>query len=136
MKREKAQSLTEFALMLPILIVLITGIFALAILFHDWAQANSSAHNAVHAAAIHIVDGSGLSCQDRAQAAVGDPLFLMATEATFDIQPCSSDPYWIGAPGARVTGTWHLVVNPPVPFVYSNFGFPAAVDLRFIDTFR
>lgn len=135
-KREKGQGMTEFALVLPLLLMLILGIFSLGILFHDWAQANDSAHDAAHAAAIHIVDGSGKSCQDRAMEALGDPFFITVESHTFTVSPCSDDPYWVGPSGAQVIGTWEFTVNPPIPFIYSSFGFPATVTLKFEDTIR
>jgi len=134
--QEKGQGLTEFALVLPLLLTLILGIFSLGIFFHDWAQANDSAHDAVNAAAIHIVDGSGRSCQDRAAEALGDPFFVMVESQTFTVAPCSADPYWVGPSGVQVVGTWELTVNPPIPFIYSNFGFPATVTMKFEDTIR
>ncbi len=133
---EKGQGLVEFALIFPLLFMLIMGIISMGILFHDVARANDTAHDAVHAAAIHIVDGSGKSCYDRAMKALGDPFFLMVESHTFTIAPCSSDPYWIGFSGAQVVGTWELVVNPPIPFIYSKFGFPLTVTLRFEDSIR
>ncbi len=135
-KRENGQGLTEFALVLPLLLMLLFGIVAMGIFFHDVARANDTAHDAVHAAAIHIVDGSGKSCYDRAMKALGDPFFLMVESHTFTIAPCSSDPYWVGFSGAQVVGTWDLVVNPPIPVIYSNFGFPLTLTLRFEDTIR
>ncbi len=133
---EKGQGLTEFALILPLLLVMILGLVSMGIVFHDVAQANDTAHDAVHAAAIHIVDGSGESCYSRAMDALGQPLFLMVESHTFTIDPCSSDPYWVGFTGRQVIGTWEFVVNPPIPFVYSNFGFPLTVTLKFEDFFR
>jgi len=134
--KERGQGLTEFALVLPLLIMLILGIFSLGILFHDWAQANDSAHDAVHAAAIHIVDGSGKSCQDRAMEALGNPFFMVVESQTFTVEPCSADPYWVGYSNSQVVGTWELTVNPPIPFIYSSFGFPVTVTLQFEDTIR
>ncbi|MDP2734875.1 MAG: TadE/TadG family type IV pilus assembly protein [bacterium] len=133
---ENGQGMTEFALILPLLLMLVMGIFAGGIFFHDWAQANDAAHDAVHAAAIHIVDGSGKSCRDRVAEALGDPLFIMVNSHTFTVSPCEDDPYWVGPSGVQVVGTWELTVNPPIPFIYSSFGFPMTVTLKFEDTIR
>jgi len=133
---EKGQGLTEFALIFPLLFMLIMGIVSMGIFFHDVAQANDTAHDAVHAAAIHIVDGSGKSCYSRAMDALGTPFFFMVESHTFTIAPCSSDPYWVGLSGRQVTGTWEFVVNPPIPFVYDSFGFPLTMTLKFEDFFR
>ncbi|HLD96675.1 MAG TPA: TadE family protein [Patescibacteria group bacterium] len=130
-KKEQGQGLVEFALTLPIMLMVLLGIFEIGMLYSDLVQANASAHNAVHAAVVHIVDGSGKSCYDRAMEALGEPVFLMAEGSTFTIEPCSDDPYWVGPMGAQVVGTWVFTINP-VDFVFhNNFGFPVTVNLPF-----
>ena len=135
-KKEHGQGLVEFALILPILLMVVFGIFELGMLFSDLVQANASAHNAVHAAAVHIVDGSGKSCYDRAMEALGEPAFLLAEGSTFTIEPCSDDPYWVGPMGAQVVGTWNFVIDPIDPVFHDNFGFPLTINLEFKGNFR
>ena len=135
-KNEKGQGLVEAMIVIPWLLFVIMGLVAFAVAFHDYSQANSSAQAATHAAAIHIVDGSGKSCQQRALEALGNPAFLMMESQVFTISPCSTDPYWVGPSGQPVVGTWSFVVNPPLPFVYSNGLFPLVVELHFQDFFR
>ena len=129
--QEKGQGLVEFALILPILLMVVFGIFELGMLFSDLVQANASAHNAVHAAAVHIVDGSGKSCYDRAMEALGEPAFLLAEGSAFTIAPCSDDPYWVGPMGEQGGGAWEFVIAPIVPVFHTNFGFPMTVNLPF-----
>lgn len=135
--KEKGQAFVEMALMLPLLVTLITAMVAFGMVIHDAAAAANSAQAATHAAAIHIADGSGATCYDRAMQALGDPAWIMVESATFTIDPCSAtDPYWVGTPNTQVVGTWEFEVNPPLPFLYSNGIFPLDVSIPFYSTFR
>lgn len=135
-KKEQGQGLVEFALVLVLFLTLILAVVDLPILFFDMDLARDTGHEAVHAAVVHIVDGSGKSCYDRAIEALGEPAFLMARGSVFTIEPCSDDPYWVGPMGGQVVGTWEFVVNPVDPIFHSNFGFPMTVSLPFRGNFR
>lgn len=136
MKSQKGQSMVEFVMVIPVMLLIMYMIFGASILFHDLSQAANSAQAAAHAAAISFVDGSGKSCYSRSMAALGNPVFIMADSANFAISPCSTDPNWLPPTGQQVVATWTIVVNPPLPFLYSNGFFPMTVSLKFQDFFR
>ncbi|MBC2724216.1 MAG: pilus assembly protein [Desulfosporosinus sp.] len=136
-KSEKGQGMTELAIALPILLIIFMGMVAFATTFFDLAQAYNSGQAATHAAAIHIADGSGNTCYNRAMNALGNPIWIYVEEASFTIEPCSStDPNWVGPMNTEVKGTWTLTINPLVPFIYGKGPFPITVPVSFTDTFR
>lgn len=136
-KSEKGQGLVEMAFALVFLLMLFMGMVAFATTFFDIAQAFTSAQAATHAAAIHIADGSGKTCHDRAMEALGNPFWIYVEEASFVIEPCNStDPNWVGPIKEQVVGTWNLTINPLVPFFYGKGPFPITVPIYSKDTFR
>lgn len=120
--QEKGQGLVEFALVVILMMFMVVGMVSVGMVLLDLHMADVSANAAIHAAQIHVIDGQ--SCYSEAIAAKGNPVFVLAENATFTISNCSGDANALGTRGSAITATWTFLVNPPLPFFYNANGFP------------
>jgi Flp pilus assembly protein TadG len=110
MKNEQGQTMTEFALVLPILVVLLFGIIQFGIAFNNYVTLTDAVRSGARKAAVsrHLSDPAG-ACRAQVIAAAAN---LNQTELTKNL---SCDSTW--APGSDVT------VHADYPYDISLLGW-------------
>ena len=125
-REAKGQGMVEFALVVGMMLFLVGGMVSIGFVLLDLHMADVSANAGLHAAQIHVIDGN--SCLNEVMTAVGNPIFILAEEATFTITNCSTDVNALGVRGTAIVATWTFTVNPPLPFFYNAMGFPMTIQ--------
>jgi hypothetical protein len=103
--KEKGQGLTEFALVVPILLMLL--LFAIDPFFKgvNIALGKYYTFQAAREASIFLADGTH-SCDSWVRSHVSEPVLLMGTAWTLTISPCPADSSWSQVSGSTVTATF------------------------------
>jgi Flp pilus assembly protein TadG len=131
-KKEKGQGMTEFALVLPISMLVILGI---AVLFHLFAVLVTS-HNAVSEGgrAAQVWRPNGVtSCVDDVTAAITriTPFFDLASDMIITSENCSTDP-WARIPSGNLVDVTVVVNWEPIFFstlLKENWEPPTTIPL-------
>ena len=134
--QEDGASAVEFALVVPILLVLFLGIVNFGIVL---AQQLSLSNSARQAARFAVVDVEGRTCgqiEEEARAAAetigmepGDPTYALAGATGTCERPCAGS---TGTTDLTVTLTYHSQFMVPLPIP----GFPSGVDIDGEGVFR
>ena len=117
-KKEKGQALVEFALMLPILLVVIIGLVYICVLFFSYLTLQS----AVREGAYTIVTDGKNQTDSTIQDLVRANSFALSnvTVATTPSQPTTSDTAW-STPRIRITvEAWFTVPFPTIAIPLPN----------------
>lgn len=103
--KEKGQGLTEFALVLPILLMFL--LFAIDPFFKgvNIALGKYYTFQAAREASIFLADGTH-SCDSWVRGHVSEPVLLMGTDWTLNVSPCPADSSWSQVSGSTVTATF------------------------------
>lgn len=119
-KKEKGQGMVEFALVLPIMLFIATGIAALFYLFGVAMTAHNAISEAGRAAQVWRPDGVS-TCVGNVTAAVEriTPFFDLATDTITFSENCSTDP-WARIPSGNLVELT-IVINWE-PIFYSTIG--------------
>jgi len=109
-RKEKGQGLTEFALVVPILLMFL--LFAIDPSFKvvNIALGKYYTFQAAREASIFLADGTH-SCDSWVRNHVSEPTLLMGTAWTLAITPCPADPSWSQVSGSTVTATFDWTQN-------------------------
>jgi Flp pilus assembly protein TadG len=107
MKSQKGQSLVEFALVLPLLVLLLFGIIDFGRIFHAYLTLDHAGREAARIASI------GKNDTDVRQAAVDDAISIGLTEGRVDVSPT----------GTRTSGTKvSITITYPIDFLTPVIG--------------
>ena len=107
MKSQKGQSLVEFALVLPLLVLLLFGIIDFGRIFHAYLTLDHAGREAARIASI------GKNDTDVRQAAVDDAVSIGLTEGRVDVSPT----------GTRTSGTKvSITITYPIDFLTPVIG--------------
>jgi hypothetical protein len=104
-RKQKGQGLTEFALVLPILLVVL--LFAIDPFFKgvNIALAKYYTFQAAREASIFLADGTH-SCDSWVRSHVSQPTLVMGTAWSLNLSPCPTDPSWSQVSGSTITATF------------------------------
>ena len=134
--RERGASAVEFALVVPVLLLVVYGIIAFGFIFSQQIALNNAARDAARAGVVQALNGSPLKCSDIADQArqkantVG--LGSAQVEVTVSaVGSCSyganvaitsntAKPCALGVSGQKLTVSLRYVSKPPVPIPMLN----------------
>jgi Flp pilus assembly protein TadG len=107
-QKEKGQALVEFAVILPVLLMVLWGIFQFGIAFNDYIQVTSAAREGARKAAVSRSLGSGAatSAAISAAQAVAPDLHLSASQIT--VTPANN---WQAGTDVTVTVKYPYKIN-------------------------
>jgi len=114
-KSEKGASAVEFAIILPILVMIVFGIFEFGIAYNNWIALTHAAREGARLAAVGFIDENGLDdFKDRVEDSAPS---VKIQSITVDRDPDGNGYSFIGEPlSVTVTG---FVLNIEIPFVGS-----------------
>ena len=109
MKKQKGQSLVEFALVLPLFLILIFGLIYSGMLFHDYTSLSNTARSAAREAAITENDSDYTTIKDHYSGQ--STITSMYSQGSFDVTEKTSggDKY--------IEVRIHMVRNEPTSYV-------------------
>jgi hypothetical protein len=128
--RERGQSLAEFAIILPLLFLLLLGIIEFGRLFNAWVTVQHGAREAAR----YAVTGRSDRVQDDRLASIQDMALTqtrsLPSDPTVSVRsrPSASVPNWAGGPGGPCDQV-EVRVDYTFDFLFPIFGLAPQLDL-------
>lgn len=113
-KRQDGQALVEFAIVTPLLLMLVLGIIQFGIVFHDWITLTDATRAGARQAAVSrtLIDPVGITeTRVRKSAAGLDSSKLAVTVVPYDPLGPPNNTNWVQGGEVTVTATYPYSVN-------------------------